>query len=114
MEKLEGIMIATTNLCDNMDRAFERRFLFKIKYEKPSIEARTNIWKNKLSALNDEDAASLARLFDFSGGEIDNIVRKCEMNEIIRGTQPSYKELVDLCHEERLHNEEERRLGFSA
>ncbi len=114
MEKLEGIMIATTNLCDNMDRAFERRFLFKIKYEKPSIEARTNIWKNKLSALNDADAASLARLFDFSGGEIDNIVRKCEMNEIIRGTQPSYKELVDLCHEERLHNEEERRLGFSA
>ncbi|MBP5328551.1 MAG: ATP-binding protein [Spirochaetaceae bacterium] len=113
MEKLEGIMIATTNLCDNMDKAFERRFLFKVKYEKPSIEARTNIWKSKLTVLNDEDAASLAGLFDFSGGEIDNIVRKCEMNEIIRGTQPSYKELVDLCHEERLHNEEERRMGFA-
>lgn len=33
MERLEGIMIATTNLANNLDAAFERRFLFKIKFE---------------------------------------------------------------------------------
>ncbi len=113
IEKLDGIMFATTNLCDNMDSAFERRFLFKVKYEKPSIEARANIWKNKMRALGKEDAENLARQFDFSGGEIDNIVRKCEINEIIRGTTPCYDELVELCREERLQHETERHVGFA-
>jgi SpoVK/Ycf46/Vps4 family AAA+-type ATPase len=30
LENLKGILIATTNLTDNLDKAFERRFLYKI------------------------------------------------------------------------------------
>lgn len=30
IEQLDGILIATTNLAENMDKAFERRFLYKI------------------------------------------------------------------------------------
>ena len=37
METLEGIMIATTNLVQNMDSAFERRFLYKVKFRKPEL-----------------------------------------------------------------------------
>ena len=112
LEKLDGILIATTNLCENMDSAFERRFLFKVKYEKPSLQARTNIWMNKMPKLDPHDAERLAGEFDFSGGEIDNIVRKCEMNEIISGTQPDYEELVELCKHERLEKQEGRSVGF--
>ena len=112
MEKLEGIMIATTNLCENMDKAFERRFLFKVKYERPSLQARENIWRTKMNNLGSDDITKLAKEFDFSGGEIDNIVRKCEMNEIIKGTQPDYEEIVELCKTERLENAEEHRMGF--
>ena len=112
LEKLDGILIATTNLCENMDSAFERRFLFKVKYEKPSLQARTNIWMNKMPKLDPHDAERLAGEFDFSGGEIDNIVRKCEMNEIISGTQPAYEELVELCKHERLEKQEGRSVGF--
>ena len=36
---LEGIMIATTNLLGNLDPAFERRFLFKIRFNKPGAGA---------------------------------------------------------------------------
>lgn len=112
MEKLDGIMIATTNLCENMDKAFERRFLYKVKYEQPSLQARENIWRTKMNNLGAEDISKLAKEFDFSGGEIDNIVRKCEMNEIIKGTQPNYEEIVELCKTERLENAEEHRMGF--
>lgn len=112
MEKLDGIIIATTNLCENMDGAFERRFLFKIKFEKPTAEARMKIWKSKFESISDDDAYSLASEFDFSGGEIDNIVRKCEMNEIITGVQPDYNNLIELCSQERLKKEGERRMGF--
>lgn len=38
METFEGIMIATTNLLGNLDPAFERRFLFKIRFNKPELE----------------------------------------------------------------------------
>ena len=43
METLDGIMIATTNLQQNLDTAFERRFLYKIKFEKPDAAVRTKI-----------------------------------------------------------------------
>lgn len=112
LEKLDGVMIATTNLCDNMDKAFERRFLFKVKFEKPSLEARTKIWQNKMPDLPEEQAKELADRFDFSGGEIDTIVRKCEMNEVIRGKRPSRDELFELCKEERLLSDDSRRIGF--
>lgn len=112
LEKQEGIIIATTNLCENMDAAFERRFLFKIKYDKPSIAARTNIWLSKLPELKNHDAELLANQFDFSGGEIDNIVRKCQMNEIIKGEKPCYDELVKMCNTERLESHQEHKVGF--
>ena len=37
MEALEGIMIATTNLTANLDKAFERRFLYKIQFNRPTV-----------------------------------------------------------------------------
>ena len=44
MENFDGILIATTNLAQNMDKAFERRYLYKIRFEKPTLEARMSIW----------------------------------------------------------------------
>ena len=68
MERLDGIMIATTNLEENMDKAFERRFLYKIKFEKPSLEARTHIWHSMIPELKESDVQTLASRYDFSGG----------------------------------------------
>ena len=112
MEKLEGILIATTNLEGNLDGAFERRFLFKIRYEKPSLQAKTNIWRDKLPSLSEDEARSLASGFDFSGGEIDNIVRKATMEEVISGQSPSIGSIVSLCEHEKLSGEGRTRIGF--
>ena len=68
---------------------------------------------NKLDSLSDSDAVALAKQFDFSGVEIDNIVFKCEMNEIISGAKSNYEQLVDLCRQERLEKEGEKKIGFS-
>ena len=40
MEDLKGILIATTNMTANFDKAFERRFLYKIEFDKPDIESK--------------------------------------------------------------------------
>ncbi|MBQ4230096.1 MAG: ATP-binding protein, partial [Salinivirgaceae bacterium] len=75
METLDGIMIATTNLAQSFDRAFERRFLYKIKFDKPTVEARMSIWREMIPALTDNDARTLSGKYEFSGGQIENIAR---------------------------------------
>lgn len=112
MEKLDGIMIATTNLCDNLDKAFERRFLFKIKFEKPEPFERSKIWKDKINWLSEEEAETVAAEYEFSGGEIDNIVRKCEIEEIISGNIPDFAKIEELCKVEKFSSEKERHIGF--
>jgi SpoVK/Ycf46/Vps4 family AAA+-type ATPase len=113
METLDGILIATTNLTENLDSAFERRFLFKIKFENPSTEAKTSIWMNKLTWLNKEDAAQFAKDYDFSGGQIDNIVRKVAMNEVITGERPAISEINNMCKTEKIENPDgAKRMGF--
>lgn len=113
MENLDGILIATTNLTGNFDSAFERRFLFKIEFEKPSIEAKQHIWQDKLSFLSQEDSQTLANQFDFSGGEIDNIVRKCIMNDVISGKTATLSDITALCQQERIAKDTAHRtIGF--
>ena len=113
METLEGIMIATTNLTTNLDKAFERRFLYKIRFDKPSVEARSKIWQSMLHGLSDEDAETLATQFDLSGGEIENIVRKHSVNAILSGKEViEIQELIATCRQERITADERTRIGF--
>ena len=115
METLDGIMIATTNLTTNLDKAFERRFLYKIRYEKPTVEARASIWMSMLPELREQDALELATMFDLSGGEIENIVRKHSVNAILSGTDiidiPS---IIEACRNERISASQQTRIGFCA
>lgn len=113
LETLDGIFIATTNLASNMDSAFERRFLFKIKFENPTLEAKTSIWMNKLSWLDKESATNFAQAYDFSGGQIDNIVRKIALNEVITGERPAISEIHDMCKSEKIKNPDcDKHVGF--
>ncbi len=112
MEKLDGILIATTNLTDNLDSAFARRFLFKIQFGQPTAEAKQSIWKDKLSWLSDDDCWQLATRHDFSGGEIDNIVRKVVMEEVLHGTRPTLSEIEELCRHEKIEGGKPCGIGF--
>ena len=102
LENFEGILIATTNLVQNLDPAFERRFLFKIRFYKPNQDIRARIWKSKLPFLDKQDCMALAEKYDFSGGQIDNIMRKSEIYEVIHGRKASIANLMDYCAEETL------------
>lgn len=113
MESLEGIMIATTNLTSNMDSAFERRFLYKIEFEKPSLKAKRSIWRSMLPTLSEADAIMLATKYDFSGGQIENIARKQTIEEILTGEELNINRIVEFCNAEHLSNSTVRpRIGF--
>ena len=112
MENMKGIMIATTNLLDNLDTAFERRFLFKIKFDNPSFDAKKSIWSYKLPWMNDTDVSTLAKEFDFSGGQIDNISRKIAITEILEGNKPSMSDIKEMCNNEKCMGYTSGRIGF--
>lgn len=114
MERFEGIMIATTNLQGNLDSAYERRFLFKVKFDNPSAKIKAKIWQSKLNWMQPEFASSVAKEYSFSGGEIDNIVRKITMKEVITGIRPDENAILQFCKEEKLMSTKSRNyIGFT-
>ncbi len=113
MENLEGIMIATTNLTGNLDPAFERRFLYKIEFDKPTADERQHIWKAMLPDLTDDQAYNLAKRFDFSGGQIENIARKRIVNDILDDRDEiDIDGIIEACEMELLNKKNVTKLGF--
>jgi len=112
MEMLNGILIATTNLTDNMDSAFERRFLYKVEFTKPSTEVKTAIWQSIIPSLSGEDARTLAIRYDFSGGQIENIARKQMVSSILYGKESTLNDICVFCDEEKFEKENGRKMGF--
>lgn len=112
LENFEGILFATTNLVSNLDAAFERRFLFKVGFQKPGISVKAKIWNSKLPNLSKEECEALATQFDFSGGQINNIVRKHEIHEIVYGLSVDFNNIVDYCKTELLSKNNGSLIGF--
>jgi hypothetical protein len=111
IEKLEGILIATTNLTKNFDKAFERRFIYKIEFQRPSPEARKSIWKSLIPELQDSETEILSRRFFFSGGQIENIARKRTVETVLSGITPSLNTLISYCQDES-PEKEPAKIGF--
>ena len=112
MENLSGIMIATTNLSINLDSAFERRFLYKICFDKPTVATRKQIWEAMLPSLSGEEARSLAESYDFSGGQIENIARKQIVDSILYGHNQDISHVMSYCQSENIRNSKNKRIGF--
>ena len=113
MEVLDGIMICTTNLTSCLDKAFDRRFIYKVEFDKPTHQARKLIWQSMLSSLNDEQATELANRFDFSGGQIQNISRKQVINAIFSGKEElDYDQIKLDCQSESISRNSRGKVGF--
>ncbi|MEA2111804.1 MAG: AAA family ATPase [Campylobacterota bacterium] len=78
IEKFEGILIATTNLLENIDTAFSRRFNYKIEFKKPNERQRYKLWKMMLPINAEfEDGFLIETLakYNVTGGQINLIIK---------------------------------------
>lgn len=112
LEKFEGILIATTNLIENIDPAFDRRFLFKLEFSLPDLTTRKKIWLTKMPGLSEENALILAEYKDLTGAQIENVVRKADIETILHGKEPDLNCLLQLSREEILRNAKKKGIGF--
>ena len=78
IEQFEGMLIATTNLLENIDSAFSRRFNYKIEFKKPNRQQRYQLWEMMLpvNAPFEEgfDAQKLSE-YGLTGGQINLIIK---------------------------------------
>ena len=78
IEGFRGVLIATTNLLENIDGAFSRRFNYKIEFRRPDRRQRHMLWEKILpkNAPYEEgfDVQTLAE-YDLTGGQISLIVK---------------------------------------
>ncbi len=114
MENLDGILIATTNLASNLDKAFERRFLFKVEFHIPEVPVKQLLWSSMLQGITDEEARMLAMNYNFSGGQIENIARQRAIDYILSGKQASMEDIEGYCKAEMIGRSSNTRsaIGF--
>ena len=113
MENFDGILIATTNLTQNLDGAFDRRFLYKVEFLKPTPEESRHIWQAMLPEISEEDAWTLAKQYAFSGGQIENIARKQIVNAILFPEESKdLNKIRQACDSEYLNKKQTRPIGF--
>jgi SpoVK/Ycf46/Vps4 family AAA+-type ATPase len=78
IERFEGIVILTTNLDKQIDKAFQRRIQFKVTFPFPEAEQRSLIWEHlfppECPLSDDMDWDLLGKSFEISGGHIKNSV----------------------------------------
>jgi len=87
IERFEGILIATTNLLGNIDKAFSRRFNYKIEFKKPGKKQRLRLWQfmlpEKADYEEDFDIGKLAK-YELTGGQINLIIKNTAYKVAVR------------------------------
>jgi SpoVK/Ycf46/Vps4 family AAA+-type ATPase len=78
LERFSGILIATSNLIDNLDHAFSRRFDLKLELKLPDKDLRIQLWRQllppELPLHREVDLCTLASRFALSGGQIETVI----------------------------------------
>ena len=91
VEEYDGLVILASNLRDNIDDAFTRRFDSIIHFPLPRPSQREKLWRNAFTdAVEMEEGINfrdIARRFEVSGGAIMNVVRYATLMGLKRGSR---------------------------
>lgn len=89
IEVFDGVAILASNLRDNLDSAFMRRFESVIYFPVPRPEERLRLWQNGFSEKCDLDPAldlqKIAKDHELSGGSIMNVIRFASLQALKEG-----------------------------
>ncbi len=100
LEEFEGIFMATTNLADQLDSAFDRRLLYKIDFKKPAEPVRKKILSNVFKDISSKTIDVITEQFSLTGGQIANIKKKLLVKSVLDTNLDQESYLTTLCNEE--------------
>lgn len=117
IENFKGMLIATTNLLENIDKAFSRRFNYKIEFKKPDEAQRVELWKKMLPKgapyADDVKVEELAK-YSLTGGQINLIVKNTAYKVAVReNPEFALKDFIDeISREKDASFDSEKSMGF--
>jgi hypothetical protein len=92
IETFDSVVVLASNMRDNLDPAFTRRFETVIYFPLPRSAERLALWQRGMSprARLDPsvDLAALAEAHELSGGAIMNVIRQVSLTAIAEGERP--------------------------
>lgn len=98
IEDFSGVVILASNLRENIDVAFSRRFQSVIHFPLPGVHERKRLWTTAFSdttALHPHiNLAELATKYEMSGGLMMNVVRYCTVKALKREDKMIFKDDV--------------------
>jgi len=117
IENFRGMLIATTNLLENIDKAFSRRFNYKIEFKRPDEAQRVELWKKMLPLdapyEKDFDPLPLSK-YALTGGQINLIVKNTAYKVAVREnplfTQEDF--IQEIQREKDANFDSEKSVGF--
>jgi hypothetical protein len=83
LEDFDGILMATTNMIDNLDPAFDRRFILKFTFELPNAATLLKIIEHQFPELSTEHRKLFANNYTLTGAQIQNIRRRIIAKQVI-------------------------------
>jgi len=83
-----------------LDKAFDRRFLYKIEFCKPEAAVRMDILKSSFPNIPIETLDKVNQNFELTGGQISNISKKLLVNQLLSFESDATEQLFELCEEE--------------
>jgi len=108
LEQFEGVLIATTNLVENMDTAFSRRFHYKVEFKRPGPDERLRLWQvhipEKAPLAGDVDLRYLAERYDLSGSQIAVAVQNAATRGARKSNKISQGDFIRACEAELAGN----------
>jgi SpoVK/Ycf46/Vps4 family AAA+-type ATPase len=82
LETFEGILICTTNVPDNFDEAFNRRFLMHIVIDNPDEEIRKELVVQIFPNMSESEAKRLASQYTFTAAELGKFKKQWNLQKI--------------------------------
>jgi len=117
IENFRGMLIATTNLLENIDKAFSRRFNYKIEFKKPNKEQREELWELMLpqdAPYEDDFSIKELAAYSLTGGQI-NLVVKNTAYQVAVEDEPIFTTQVfidEINREKDANFDSEKSMGF--
>ena len=100
IEDFPGLVVLATNMKDNIDEAFSRRFQSMVYFPNPDAETRLVLWKQSLpqdfELEQSIDIEEIADEHEISGGTIINVVRYCVLMALSRGGKLIHEEDLEI------------------
>jgi hypothetical protein len=89
IEDHRGVIILASNLKDNIDRAFLRRFQTVVYFPLPDEAQRHTLWQRAfaggLPLAADVDLPRIAQKWELAGGSMINVIRYCNLKARVAG-----------------------------